>query len=77
MWIFVVPMSVSAVIGVINAINMIDGIDGNSGGVALVAFAAFAYVARESGMWDQYKILLALVGATAGAARSRACRSSV
>ncbi len=66
MWIFVVPMSVSAVIGVINAINMIDGIDGNSGGVALVAFAAFAYVARESGMWDQYKILLALVGATAG-----------
>jgi len=66
LWIFVVPLSVFAVIGVINAINMVDGIDGNTGGIALVAFAAFAFVARESGMWDQYKVLVSLTGATAG-----------
>jgi len=66
MWIFAVPMSVFAVIGVINAINMVDGIDGNTGGIALVAFAAFAYVARESGMWAQYMVLVSLTGATAG-----------
>ncbi|MCA3085474.1 MAG: hypothetical protein ING65_04060, partial [Rhodocyclaceae bacterium] len=62
MWYFVVPMSVFAVIGVINAINMIDGIDGHSSSVALVAFAAYAYVARESGMWPQYQILVSLTG---------------
>ena len=66
MWLFTVPMSVFAVIGVINAINMVDGIDGNTGGIALVAFAAFAYVARESGMWSQYNVLVSLTGATAG-----------
>ena len=66
MWVFAAPMSVFAVIGVINAINMVDGIDGNTGGIAMVAFAAFAFVARESGMWDQYRILLSLTGATAG-----------
>ena len=66
LWIFVVPLSVFAVIGVINAINMVDGIDGNTGGIALVAFAAFAFVARESGMWAQYKVLISLTGATAG-----------
>jgi UDP-GlcNAc:undecaprenyl-phosphate GlcNAc-1-phosphate transferase len=65
MWIFVVPMSVFAVIGVINAINMIDGIDGQTAGVAVIAFAAFAFVARESGMWPQYQILVSLTGATA------------
>ena len=66
MWIFAAPMSVFAVIGVINAINMVDGIDGNTGAIALVAFAAFAFVARESGMWTQYKVLVSLAGATAG-----------
>jgi UDP-GlcNAc:undecaprenyl-phosphate GlcNAc-1-phosphate transferase len=63
MWYFVVPMSVFAVIGVINSINMIDGIDGHTAGVAVVAFAAYAFVARESGMWPQYQILVALTGA--------------
>jgi UDP-GlcNAc:undecaprenyl-phosphate GlcNAc-1-phosphate transferase len=64
MWVFVVPMSVFAVIGVINAINMIDGIDGQTAGVAVVAFAAYAYVAHESGMWAQYQFLVSLTGAT-------------
>ena len=63
LWYFVVPVSVIAVIGVINAMNMIDGIDGHLGSVALVAFAAYAYVARESGMWPQYQILVSLTGA--------------
>jgi UDP-GlcNAc:undecaprenyl-phosphate GlcNAc-1-phosphate transferase len=64
MWYFVVPISVFAVIGVINAMNMIDGIDGHSSSVALVAFAGYAFVARESGMWPQYQILVSLTGAT-------------
>lgn len=66
LWVFVVPMSVFAVIGVINALNMFDGIDGHAGGVALVAFSAYAYVARESGLWEEYRILLVLAGATLG-----------
>ena len=65
MWVFVIPMSVFAVIGVINAINMSDGIDGHAGSIGLVAFVAYAFVARESGLWDQYKILLAAAGAVA------------
>ncbi len=66
LWLLVVPMTVFAVIGVINAINMADGIDGHAGGIGLIAFAAYAFVARESGLWDQYKILLVLTGATCG-----------
>jgi UDP-GlcNAc:undecaprenyl-phosphate/decaprenyl-phosphate GlcNAc-1-phosphate transferase len=66
LWVFVVPMTVFALIGVINAINMVDGIDGHAGAVAFVAFAAYALVARESGMWDQYKILVTLAGGTLG-----------
>ena len=66
MWVLAVPMTVFAVIGVINAINMADGIDGHAGGIGLVTFIAYAYVARDSGLWDQYKILLVLAGATTG-----------
>jgi len=66
MWVLVIPMTVFAVIGVINAINMADGIDGHAGGIGLVTFVAYAYVARDSGLWDQYKILLVLAGATTG-----------
>jgi undecaprenyl-phosphate alpha-N-acetylglucosaminyl 1-phosphatetransferase len=63
LWIFVVPVSIFAIVGVMNAVNMIDGIDGQTSSVALVAFAAYAYVARESGMWPQYQILISLTGA--------------
>ena len=66
LWIFSIPMTVFAVIGVINAINMADGIDGHAGGIGLIAFVAYAYVARESGLWEQYKVLVVLAGATSG-----------
>ena len=62
-WVLAVPMTLFATIGVINAINMADGMDGHSGIIILVALLAYAFVARESGLWDQYKTLLALVGA--------------
>ena len=65
LWVFAVPMTVFATIGVINAINMADGLDGHSGIVIFVALAAYALVARDSGLADQYRILLVLLGATA------------
>ena len=61
-WFLAPVITVFAVIGVINAINMADGIDGHAGFISLIAFAAYAYVARESALWDQYKLLLALGG---------------
>jgi UDP-GlcNAc:undecaprenyl-phosphate/decaprenyl-phosphate GlcNAc-1-phosphate transferase len=66
LWWFASLMSVIAVIGVINALNMADGIDGHAGSIGTIAFLAYAYVARESGMWGEYKLLLVLAGATAG-----------
>ena len=65
MWIFAPAFTAFAVIGVINAVNMADGIDGHAGFIGLTAFTAYAYVARESALWDQYKMLLALAGGTA------------
>lgn len=64
LWWFSVPMTIVAVIGVINAVNMADGIDGHAGSVAAVAFAAFAFVAHATALWDQYLVLLVLLGAT-------------
>ena len=61
-WFFAPAITVIAVIGVINAINMADGIDGHAGFISLIAFVAYAYVARESALWEQYKLLLALTG---------------
>ena len=61
-WLLAPVITVFAVIGVINAINMSDGIDGHAGFISLIAFLAYAYVARESALWDQYKLLLSLVG---------------
>lgn len=61
-WVFAPVVTVFAVIGVINAINMADGVDGHAGFISLIAFSAYAYVARESALWEQYKLLLALVG---------------
>jgi UDP-GlcNAc:undecaprenyl-phosphate/decaprenyl-phosphate GlcNAc-1-phosphate transferase len=66
LWVFTVPMTVFAVIGVINAINMADGIDGHSGSIALITFTAYAYVAHQSALWDDYRLLLVLAGAVAG-----------
>lgn len=65
MWILVLPMTVFATIGMINAVNMVDGLDGNSGIVIIVALAAYALVAYGSGLGDQFRILLLLLGATA------------
>ncbi len=65
MWIFAPAFTAFAVIGVVNAVNMADGIDGHAGFIGLTAFTAYAYVARESALWDQYKMLLALSGGTA------------
>ncbi len=64
--VFVVPMTAFAVIGVINALNMADGIDGHAGGIGVITFITYAYVARESGLWDQYKLLVVLTAATGG-----------
>ncbi|MCY7388755.1 MAG: hypothetical protein LH481_11950 [Burkholderiales bacterium] len=64
-WFFAPAITVVAVIGVINAINMADGIDGHAGFISLIAFVAYAYVARESALWEQYKLLLALSGGVA------------
>ena len=58
-------ITVFAVIGVMNAINMADGIDGHAGFISLITFVAYAYVARESGLWEQYKLLLVLCGGVA------------
>ncbi len=65
-WFLGPVMTVFAVVGVINAINMADGIDGHAGSIGLIAFVAYAYVAHQSGLWDQYKLLLVLCGAMAG-----------
>ena len=64
-WHFAPVVTAVAIIGVINAINMADGIDGHAGFISLIAFLAYAYVARESALWDQYKLLLTLVGSVA------------
>lgn len=63
LWIFVIPITIFAAIGVINAINMADGLDGHSGIIIVVALIAYAWVARDSGLRDQYQTLLVLIGA--------------
>ena len=64
-WHFAPLVTAVAIIGVINAINMADGIDGHAGFISLIAFVAYAYVARESSLWDQYKLLITLAGSVA------------
>ena len=64
-WFFAPVITVVAVIGVINAINMADGIDGHAGLISLIALVAYGYVARESALWEQYKLLLVLIGSVA------------
>jgi len=66
LWIFTIPMTVFAVIGVINAMNMADGIDGHVSSIAFITFTAYAYVAYESALWDDYRLLVVLAGAVAG-----------
>ena len=66
MWIFVVPMTIFAVVGVINSANMLDGMDGLFGSVAFVALLWYAAVAGLQGM--DTLLLTALAHAAAVAA---------
>jgi UDP-GlcNAc:undecaprenyl-phosphate GlcNAc-1-phosphate transferase len=64
--VFVIPMTVFAVVGVVNSINMMDGMDGLAGSISFVALAWYALVAWSSGMQVQYSTALILCGAIAG-----------
>jgi UDP-GlcNAc:undecaprenyl-phosphate GlcNAc-1-phosphate transferase len=64
--IFVVPMTVFAVVGVINAVNMIDGMDGLAGSTSLVALAWYGVAATLSGLSGQAGLAWILCGGLAG-----------
>lgn len=64
--IFVVPMTVFAVVGVINAVNMIDGMDGLAGSTSLVSLAWFGVAATLSGLPGQAGLAWILCGGLAG-----------
>jgi UDP-GlcNAc:undecaprenyl-phosphate GlcNAc-1-phosphate transferase len=64
--IFVVPMSVFAIVGVVNSVNMMDGVDGLAGSICFVAFAWYALVARSSGLTVQFDVAFIVCGAIAG-----------
>jgi UDP-GlcNAc:undecaprenyl-phosphate/decaprenyl-phosphate GlcNAc-1-phosphate transferase len=66
LWIFVVPMTVFAIVGVVNAVNMMDGVDGLAGSIAFVAFAWFAAVAAFSGLAVHFATAIIFCGAIAG-----------
>ena len=66
LWIFVVPMTMFAIVGVVNAVNMLDGIDGLAGSIALVAFGWYTIVAADSGLVVQYKTALIFCAAIGG-----------
>jgi len=66
LWIFVVPMTIFAIVGVVNSINMMDGLDGVAGSLAFIAFAWYALVAAESGLEVQFKTALVFCSAIAG-----------
>ena len=64
--IFVVPMTVFAVVGVINAVNMIDGMDGLAGSTSLVSLAWFGVAATLAGLPAQAGLAWILCGGLAG-----------
>ncbi len=64
--VFVIPMSVFAVVGVVNSINMMDGMDGLAGSMSFVAFAWYALVAQSSGLTVQFDVAFIACGAIAG-----------
>ncbi len=64
--IFVVPMTVFAVVGVINAVNMIDGMDGLAGSTSLVSLAWFGVAATLGGLPAQAGLAWILFGGVAG-----------
>lgn len=66
LWIFVVPMTVFAIVGVVNSVNMMDGVDGLAGSIALVAFAWYAAIAAGSGLEAQFKTAIIFCGAIGG-----------
>jgi UDP-GlcNAc:undecaprenyl-phosphate GlcNAc-1-phosphate transferase len=66
LWIFVVPMTIFAIVGVVNAVNMMDGLDGLAGCIAFTAFAWYAIIAGQSGLEVQFKTALIFCSAIAG-----------
>jgi len=64
--IFVVPMTVFAVVGVINAVNMIDGMDGLAGSTSMVALAWYGVAATLSGLPQQAGLAWILCGGVGG-----------
>ena len=66
LWIFVVPMTMFAIVGVVNAVNMMDGLDGLAGSIALVAFGWYAIVAADSGLLVQHNTALIFCAALGG-----------
>jgi UDP-GlcNAc:undecaprenyl-phosphate GlcNAc-1-phosphate transferase len=64
--VFVIPMSIFAVVGVVNSINMMDGVDGLAGSITFVAFAWYALVAKSSSLTVQYDVAFIVCGAIAG-----------
>jgi UDP-GlcNAc:undecaprenyl-phosphate GlcNAc-1-phosphate transferase len=64
--VFVVPMTVFAVVGVINAVNMIDGMDGLAGSTSLVSLAWFGVAATLAGLDEQAGLAWILCGGLAG-----------
>ena len=66
LWIFVIPMTMFAIVGVVNSINMLDGLDGLVGSVAIVAFAWYAAAAASSGQGIPFATAVIFCGALAG-----------
>jgi UDP-GlcNAc:undecaprenyl-phosphate GlcNAc-1-phosphate transferase len=66
LWIFVVPLTIFAVVGVVNSVNMMDGVDGLAGSIAFVAFAWYAAVAASSGLSVHFATGVIFCGALAG-----------
>jgi UDP-GlcNAc:undecaprenyl-phosphate/decaprenyl-phosphate GlcNAc-1-phosphate transferase len=66
LWIFVVPVTMLAVVGVVNSINMMDGLDGLAGSIALIAFAWYAAAAATSARWIAFVTAIIFCGAIVG-----------
>ena len=64
--VFVVPMTVFAVVGVINAVNMIDGMDGLAGSTSMVSLAWYGVAATLLGRPDLANLAWLLCGGLAG-----------
>jgi len=61
-----IPFTVICVLGLVNAINMADGLDGLAGGVFLSAVGWFAVSAWHVGRFEDFHLLLLVMGAATG-----------